>query len=115
MYKDDLMTLQECMLEVLDNPKEKRIIVETNIPSLGHIGETIYYMIDKSTDCGDTVIKGLEWQVTNNEGAGTEAPDNRSVILLGNYIQIYTIGPKVQNKSEIFSLALISRKFIPEI
>lgn len=82
MYKDDLMTLQQCMLEVLDNPKEERIIVQTNIPSLDHIGETIYYMIDKTYGCGDEVIEGTEWHVTNSEGAGTDAPDNQSVILL---------------------------------
>lgn len=81
MYRDDLMTLQECMLAVLDNPKNKRIVVETNIPSLAQIGETIYYMIDKTYGCGDELIEGNEWQVTNNEGAGTNAPDNQSVIL----------------------------------
>lgn len=76
------MSLQECMLAVLDNPKEKRIIVQTYIPSLYAIGDTVEYMIDKTSDCGETVIEGTEWLVTNSEGAETEAPDNQSVILL---------------------------------
>lgn len=80
MYRDDLMTLQESMLEVLDNPKDVRIIVETNIPSLDQIGETIYYMIDKTYGCGDELIEGKEWMVSNNEGASTNPPDSQSVI-----------------------------------
>lgn len=81
MYKDHLMSLQECMLAVLDNPKEKRIIVQTHIPSLYAIGDTVEYMIDKTSDFGETVIEGTEWGVTNSEGAETKATDNRSVIL----------------------------------
>lgn len=82
MNKENLMTLKDCMLEVLDNPKEKRIIVETCIPNLARIDEQVYYMIDKTYGCGEEVIEGTEWYVTNSEEVGTQAPENQAVILL---------------------------------
>lgn len=67
------------MLQVLDDPKQLRIIVYTNIPTLESIGEeNLYYMIDHSEDCGETVAD--HWYVTNSDVTGCKFGTNEEVI-----------------------------------
>ena len=71
--------LYRAMLEVLDDPKQLRVIVYTNIPTLESIGEeNLYYMIDHSEDCGETVAD--HWHVINSDGAGCKFGTNEEVI-----------------------------------
>lgn len=71
------------MLQVLDDPKQLRIIVYTNIPTLESIGEeNLYYMIDRSEDCGETVAD--HWHVTNSDGTGCKFGTNEEVF---NFMQ----------------------------
>lgn len=70
--------LKRAMLEVLDEPTECRIIIETNIPSLNNFPEKIYYMIDRGYCDPEEVYN--HWKVTNSAGEGTIVKDNISLI-----------------------------------
>lgn len=85
--------IEEMMLEVLDAPKSVRIIIDTNLPALSNnisdtieelgngekISDTLYYMIDRSPDQGETVSD--VWYVSNSCGGGIEIPSH--AILIG--------------------------------
>lgn len=58
--------IEKMILEVLDNPKDKRIIVGTKLPSLDEFSPRLYYMIGRSPDCGDTIAD--MWFVTPSIG-----------------------------------------------
>lgn len=71
--------MYKAMLEVLDDPKRLRVIVNTNIPNLKSIGvENLYYMIDRSEDLGETAAD--HWYVTNSDLAGREFGTSEEVI-----------------------------------
>lgn len=76
--------LKSAMLEVLDNPTQKRVIIETLIPSLNNGLDNLYYMIDRG-DCGSEVLNEPaiiydEWHITNSAGEGITAETNQQVI-----------------------------------
>lgn len=74
MNSENLITLQRCMIEVMEHPLTRRVIIETNIPNVGDsLGSQLYYMLDRSNDCGETIIKGTCWSITNSDGVGTLA------------------------------------------
>lgn len=91
--------IEKMMLEVLDAPKSVRIIIDTNLPALcGNISDTIeeigngekisdtmYYMIDRSPDQGETVSD--VWHVSTSCGGGIEIPTN---VLLIDFINQIT-------------------------
>lgn len=68
----------EMMLEVLDAPTECRIVVETPIPTSSYCAKianlddfdyndptsTVYFMIDRSEDAGETACD--KWQITSS-------------------------------------------------
>lgn len=80
------------MLEVLDAPQSVRIIIDTNLPALSgnisdtieelgngeEISDTLYYMIDRSLDQGETVSD--MWHVSNSCGGGFEIPTHQLLI-----------------------------------
>lgn len=74
--------LMDAMLQVLDNPTDDRVIICTRIPSLDDLGESMYYMLDKSDDNGETAIKGKSWRLTNSDGAGSFIACSHDVIQL---------------------------------
>ena len=63
--------LKSAMLEVLDDPTECRIIVETKIPSLSNNLDPLYFMIDRRDD---------QWFISNSAGEGYEAENNICLI-----------------------------------
>lgn len=90
------LELAELLLQVLENPAENRVIVETQLPNLEAPWEEddhIYYMIDKSDgdersqiseDGTTTVIKEAEiyddWKVSSNTGCAAEFPSANDVL-----------------------------------
>lgn len=90
------LELAELLLQVLENPAENRVIVETQLPNLDSPWEEdnyIYYMIDKSdgdersqiSECGTTtVVKEAEiyddWQVSSNTGCAAKFPSANDVL-----------------------------------
>lgn len=78
--------IEKMMLEVLDAPESKRIIIDTELPALSgntsdaieelgwgeKISDTLYYMIDRSPDQGETVSD--IWHVSNSCGGGIDIP-----------------------------------------
>lgn len=90
------LELAELLLQVLENPAENRVIVETQLPNLEAPWEEddhIYYMIDKSDgdiqqqiaeDGSTTIIKEAEiyddWQVSSNTGSAAEFPSANDVL-----------------------------------
>ena len=81
----------EMLLEVLDAPTECRIIVKTPIPTafeyekkteLGDFDyddptSTIYFMIDRSEDMGETACD--KWQITSNNNVWLESSSSVKV------------------------------------
>ena len=88
------LELAELLLQVLENPAENRVIVETQLPNLGTPWDDhVYYMIDKSdgdersqiSECGTTtVVKEAEiyddWQVSSNTGCAAKFPSANDVL-----------------------------------
>lgn len=91
------LELAELLLQVIENPAEIRVIVDTNLPNLEYPGEeeeTIYYMIDRSNgidfeevaaeDGTTTRIEETEifdaWHVTNSAGNGSDFPNSADVL-----------------------------------
>lgn len=83
--------IEKMMLEVLDAPQRVRIIIDTKLPALNNvqdtieelgygekISDTIYYMIDRSPDQGETVSD--MWHVSNSCGGGFEIPSNNLLL-----------------------------------
>lgn len=70
--------IEEMILEVLDAPKKLRIIIDTQLPSLCDISETLYYMIDRSDDCGETVID--KWHISSSAGGMVEIPTHGQLL-----------------------------------
>lgn len=79
--------IEKMMLEVLDAPKSVRIIIDTKLPALNNpqetienlgngeeISDTLYYMIDRSPDQGET--ESDVWFVSNSCGCGFEIPSH---------------------------------------
>lgn len=74
------------VLEVLDKPHTLRIIVDTQLPTLAgdseynldeirygeDFSDTLYYMIDRSDDMGETVSD--KWHITNSCGGAIVVP-----------------------------------------
>lgn len=83
--KEDLST---AILQVLDAPTELRIIIVTHLPALcsnitdtieelaygEKISDTLYYMIDRSPDNGETASD--MWVVSNSCGGAIEIPSH---------------------------------------
>ena len=83
----------EMLLEVLDAPTECRIIVQTPIPTASDYGKkmkielgdfdyddpisTIYFMIDRSEDMGETACD--KWQITSNNNDWLESSSSVKV------------------------------------
>lgn len=83
MNNENLITLQRCMIEVMEHPLTRRVIIETNIPNIGDsLGEQLYYMLDRSDDFGETLIDGTGWSITNSDGVGTLASCAADVLIL---------------------------------
>lgn len=90
--------IEKMMLEVLDAPESVRITIDTELPALsGNISDTIeklgndekisntlYYMIGRSPDQGETVSD--VWHVSNSCGCGIEIPTNVLLIEFINQI-----------------------------
>lgn len=90
------LELAELLLQVLENPAENRVIVETQLPNLEAPWEEddhVCYMIDKSDgddqsqidDDGTTaIIKEAviydTWHVSSNTGSGAEFPSAADVL-----------------------------------
>lgn len=85
-------TIEQMVLDVLDDPTGLRIIVDTKLPALldGSIDvhkmimddvveESLYYMIDRTSDCGQTVSD--EWHITNSVGGGLVIPTNGWLVI----------------------------------
>jgi hypothetical protein len=80
------MTLiQDLLLDVMSNPTEVRIVIQTTIPQLDGEGQ-LYYMIDKG-DCGcpcatpPTEPKVFDhWVVSNSEGSIRNFPTHEEVV-----------------------------------
>lgn len=83
--------IEKMMLEVLDAPNSVRIIIDTNLPALNNpqetienlsdeeeISDTLYYMIDRSPDQGETVSD--VWHVSASCGGGFEIPSNKYLL-----------------------------------
>lgn len=99
--------IEKMMLEVLDAPTSVRIIIDTRLPSLiGNISDTIesisngeeiwdtlYYMIDRSPDCGMT--KSDMWHVSNSCGGGLEIPSNALLLDFIERITDHCKDPKI--------------------
>ena len=68
------------MLQVLDDPKGVRVVVNTNIPCLGinDDEQTVTYLIDLSDGGGEELYE--HWHVTNYDGAGREFASNIDVL-----------------------------------
>lgn len=90
------LELAELLLEVMENPTEYRIVVETHLPNLAEPWEedsNIYYMIDKSDGGGvstrseDGSLTKVEpaeifdcWHVSDSAGNGAEFPAASDVL-----------------------------------
>lgn len=90
------LELAELLLQVLENPAENRVIVETQLPNLEAPWEEddhVYYMIDKSDgdersqiseDGTTTVIKEAEiyndWKVSSNTGSFSTFPSASDIL-----------------------------------
>lgn len=84
--------IEKMMLEVLDAPESVRIIIDTKLPALSgdisdtideladgeEITDTIYYMIDRSPDQGETVSD--MWYVSTSCGGGFAFPSNKLLL-----------------------------------
>ena len=90
------LELAELLLQVLENPAENRVIVETQLPNLDspwEVDNHIYYMIDKS-DGGAQSVRNEDgtftetkpatiydcWQVSDSAGSGAEFPTYNHVL-----------------------------------
>lgn len=90
------LELAELLLQVLENPAENRVIVETQLPNLDSPWEEdthIYYMIDKS-DGDNQSVKNEDgtfteikraiiydcWQVSDSAGSSAEFPSASDVL-----------------------------------
>lgn len=90
------LEIAELLLQVLENPAENRVIVETQLPNLSEPWEElshITYFIDKSDgdersqiseDGTTTVIKEAEiyddWKVSSNTGSFSTFPSANDVL-----------------------------------
>ena len=101
------MEIEKMLLEVLDAPKSVRIIIDTNLPALcgnlsgtieelgngEEISDTIYYMIDRSPDQGETVSD--MWHVSTSCGGGFEIPSHKLLIDFIAQITDHCKDPKI--------------------
>lgn len=99
--------IEKMMLEVLDAPKSVRIIIDTNLPALcGNLSDTIeeldngvemsdtmYYMIDRSPDQGETVSD--MWHISTSCGGGFEIPTNAMLLSFVKLITDHCKDPKI--------------------
>lgn len=99
--------IEKMMLEVLDAPKSVRIIIDTNLPALcGNLSDTIeeldngvemsdtmYYMIARSPDQGETVSD--MWHVSTSCGGGFEIPTNAMLLSIVKLITDHCKYPKI--------------------
>ena len=99
--------IEKMMLEVLDAPKSVRIIIDTNLPALSgnisdtieelgngeEISDTIYYMIDRSPDQGETVSD--MWHISTSCGGGFEIPSHAFLIGFINQITCHCKDAKI--------------------
>lgn len=88
--------VEKMILEVLDTPKELRLIIDTEIPTLCvkgtdstpvegiEVSDTLYYMIDRSPDMGETISD--VWRVSASEGGWYEIPTHQKLIDFINQI-----------------------------
>lgn len=66
------------MLQVLDDPKDYRVVIVTNIPNLQFCdGLGVTYLLDLSDGDGDVVYD--KWLVSNNDGAYKKDLSNMEV------------------------------------
>lgn len=101
------LELAQLLLQVMENPTEYRIIVNTKLPNLNEPREDnskIYFMIDKSDGGGDSVrdeatgeIKEVEpatiyddWHVSDSAGNGAVFPKAADVLDFFDRLNVVT-------------------------
>lgn len=68
-----ISTLVDCLCEMDKERTDWRVIVETCIPPMdgeASCGVDMYYMIDGTSDCGETVLNDGEYYLASSEGCG---------------------------------------------
>lgn len=76
--------IEQLLLEVLDAPTEKRIVIETDLPVFDDVGSNLYYMIDRSPDQGDAASD--KWHVSTNFGSLRTFDTHKEVLSLAKKI-----------------------------
>lgn len=91
--------LYKCLLEVLDEPTNLRVVVSTDIPALIAGDDTnIIYLIDRSEDDGETPTD--LWLVRNNEDG--EARFATNACLVGFFQRFADAGVKFNAHTESY-------------
>lgn len=76
--------IEQLLLEVLDAPTEKRIVIETDLPVFDDVDNNLYYMIDRSPDQGDTTSD--KWHVSTNVDSLRTFDTHKEVLSLAKKI-----------------------------
>ena len=71
--------IEAMLLEVIEKPTELRVILQTEIPCLygDSCNEHVYYMFDRTDDCGETACD--EWIINSSDGGGCRIKSHMEV------------------------------------